>query len=207
MVRHTRRQIQFAIRLLWLCIGLCAASAQPLVTRVEPPGWWVNHSLNPVRLLLTGTNLTAARIQTDSAATISNLRVLPHGNHAFLDLTIPRNAKPGAVNLKLVAPAGVTTVSFPFLAAPKRADRFAGFSTDDVIYLLMPDRFANGDRANDDPSTSPGLLDRAKPRHYHGGDLAGVRAHLPYLRDLGVTALWLTPWYYARRCLVDMELA
>jgi glycosidase len=73
--------------------------------------------------------------------------------------------------------------------------RFKGFSPDDVIYLAMPDRFANGDRANDNPAASPGLLDRAQPRAYHGGDLAGVRQRLSYLKGLGVTALWLTPWY------------
>jgi glycosidase len=59
----------------------------------------------------------------------------------------------------------------------------------------MPDRFANGDPSNDEPTVSKGLLDRTKGRYYHGGDLRGVIDHLPYLKDLGVTALWLNPWY------------
>ena len=63
------------------------------------------------------------------------------------------------------------------------------------MYLLMPDRFANGDPANDDPAVSKGLLDRTKGRYYHGGDLRGVIDRLPYLKDLGVTAIWLNPWY------------
>ena len=63
------------------------------------------------------------------------------------------------------------------------------------MYLLMPDRFANGDPANDDPAASKGLLDRTKSRYYHGGDLRGVIDRLPYLKDLGVTAIWLNPWY------------
>jgi neopullulanase len=63
------------------------------------------------------------------------------------------------------------------------------------MYLLMPDRFANGDPANDDPAISKGLLDRGKGRYYHGGDLAGVRARLPYLRSLGVTTVWMNPIY------------
>jgi glycosidase len=63
------------------------------------------------------------------------------------------------------------------------------------VYLIMPDRFANGDPANDDPAKAPGLSDRSKTRFYHGGDLAGIRQRLPYLKSLGVTALWLNPIY------------
>ena len=59
----------------------------------------------------------------------------------------------------------------------------------------MPDRFADGDPGNDDPPRSKGLFDRAKKRYYHGGDLKGIIGRLPYLKDLGVTALWLTPVY------------
>jgi Alpha amylase, catalytic domain len=61
-----------------------------------------------------------------------------------------------------------------------------------VIYLVMPDRFFNGDPSNDQTG-APNCLDRADPRRFHGGDFAGLRAKLPYLRDLGITALWMTP--------------
>ena len=60
--------------------------------------------------------------------------------------------------------------------------------TDQNFYFVMADRFNNGDTANDSPAKSPGLIDRSKGRYYHGGDLAGVRQHLPYLKSLGVTA-------------------
>src|SRR2546427_7879348 len=61
------------------------------------------------------------------------------------------------------------------------------------MYLIMPDRFANGDPTNDEPAERLGSHDRSKPRAYHGGDLRGIQNHLSYLKDLGVTALWLTP--------------
>ena len=64
-----------------------------------------------------------------------------------------------------------------------------------MIYLIMPDRFANGDPSNDEPAVSTGILDRAQPRRYHGGDLAGVGGKLPYLKSLCVTAVWLNPIY------------
>jgi glycosidase len=70
----------------------------------------------------------------------------------------------------------------------------------------MPDRFANGDRSNDDPPRSRGLLDRSKARYYHGGDLRGVIEKLPYLKDLGVTAIWLNPWYDNNDGLNEIEM-
>ena len=84
---------------------------------------------------------------------------------------------------------------FDLLVPLARDGRFQGFSPDDVVYLIMPDRFADGDRTNDDPPKSRGLYDRAKPRDYHGGDLQGIIDRLPYLKDLGVTAIWTTPVY------------
>jgi glycosidase len=80
-------------------------------------------------------------------------------------------------------------------------------TSNDVIYLIMPDRFANGDTANDEPAAARGLLDRANPRRYHGGDLAGVRARLPYLKALGVTAVWLNPVYDNTDSLDTVETA
>ena len=77
--------------------------------------------------------------------------------------------------------------TFPFdvLAPLPPKGRFQGFSPDDFIYEIMPDRFSNGDPSNDNPSQSPGLLDRSKPRYYHGGDLQGIINHLSYLKELG----------------------
>ncbi len=89
----------------------------------------------------------------------------------------------------------VTTADFRLDDPLDLAGRFQGFSADDVIYLIMPDRFANGDASNDDPAISHGLFDRANSHYYHGGDLQGVIDHLPYLKNLGVTAIWMTPIY------------
>ena len=182
-----------------LCVFLmrpAAAEAAGLeVSRVEPPNWWAGHLHNPVRLMFSGTNLQHARLVAPVDLTASNLTVNAAGTHLFCDVFIPVNAAPGPRQFEFTSPAG--RASFPFsLSAPLSGqNHFGGFTPDDVIYLLMPDRFANGDPANDDPAISHGLFDRRQPRHYHGGDFQGVLNHLPYLHDLGVTALWLTPWY------------
>ncbi len=172
----------------------CLAN-KPEISCVEPPNWWAGHSHNPVRLLITGTNLNGATVASPVGVSLSNLTVNTAGTHAFCDAFIAQDATPTTVSLKLNTPQGQATAPFTISPALSKDKHFAGFSSDDVIYLLMPDRFANGDSSNDDPAVSRGLLNRAKPRHYHGGDLQGVINRLPYLRDLGVTTIWTTPWY------------
>jgi glycosidase len=182
--------------LVWVCLGKGLAVAEaPVVFRAEPPNWWAGHSHNPVRVLFTGTNLTGANIAATDGLAVSNVAVSATGSYAFADVFIAPQARPGVRELQFETPRGRATASFEVTVPLPRANRFTGFSPDDVIYLLMPDRFANGDPANDDPPESPGLLDRARPRNYHGGDLQGVINRLSYLQNLGVSALWLTPWY------------
>ena len=101
--------------------------------------------------------------------------------------------KSGTAVCRIVTANGETSFEFPIAARKQILGRNQGLSLDDVIYLIMPDRFANGDPTNDEPVEFPGSHDRGKPRAYHGGDLRGIEAHLPYLKDLGITTLWLTP--------------
>ncbi|MCU0788750.1 MAG: alpha-amylase family glycosyl hydrolase [Verrucomicrobia bacterium] len=178
---------------LVLFLGLPSWGATPVVERIEPPGWWIGHTHNPVRVLITGGHLAAARVEAPAGIGVSNVMVSDNGQYLFADLTIDSGAKAGEAALRVSTGEGTATVRFELMEPLGPAGR--GFTTDDVIYLLLPDRFANGDPANDDPAVSPGLMDRARPRHYHGGDFKGITSRLSYLRDLGVTALWLTPWY------------
>lgn len=170
-------------------------AAVPEVARVEPPGWWAGHSHNPVRLMISGSHLAGARIEAPKDFQTGSSRVNDRGDFLFVDLNIPKNAAPGEIELRLIGGGATNRVPFQLLPAPARTNESRGITTDDVIYLLMPDRFANGDPTNDNPSVSPGICNRKQPRHYHGGDLQGVLNHLDYFRELGVTTLWLTPWY------------
>lgn len=179
----------------WSLLLAVALPAQaPTVSKVEPPNWWANSSVNPVRVLVRGTNLAGARFEC-GRLTCGNVKVNERGTYAFVDVTIPRDAATGSHPLTVRTSGG--SVAAPFSIAPRLAGhgRFQGFGTEDVMYLLMPDRFANGDPSNDDPAVSRGLLDRSKGRYYHGGDLAGVRQKLPYLKSLGVTTIWMNPIY------------
>jgi glycosidase len=192
------RPLAAALAAIVLMLSLpVAEAAAPAVLKVEPPGWWAGHSVNPVRLLVRGERLAGARVEapSESGLQIGLVRVNAAGTYLFVDVGIDREAQTGPRRLRLAAASGEGAIPFEILPPLEPAGRFQGFSSDDVIYLVMPDRFANGDPGNDDPLGSPGLLDRTKPRYYHGGDLRGLAARLPYLRELGVSALWLNPWY------------
>ena len=173
-------------------ITAAVVQAAPTVTKVDPPFWWVGSSINPVRLLVRGTGLTGASIKASKGIEVGEPRVNAKGTYLFVDVTIKRA---GSYALKIDTADGSATAAFEGLTPLAREGRFQGFSQDDLIYLIMPDRFANGDLSNDDPAISKGLFDRGKARYYHGGDLQGVIDHLPYLKDLGVTAIWLNPVY------------
>jgi glycosidase len=135
------------------------------------------------------------------------VRVNAAGTYAFVDVTVPGGTAAGRYPLTLRTAGGAATVPFSVDAPLARAGRFRGFDANDVIYLIMPDRFADGDTTNNDPAASRGILDRRDPRRWHGGDLAGVRARLPYLRSLGVTAIWLNPIYDNTNQLDTIEVA
>ncbi len=192
--------MKYNLRLLWVLLVLpFYALAQPSVEKAEPPSWWTNSSVNPVRVLLTGQNLNLAKmvINTGSPNLVAtNLKPSENGHYLFFDLKIAPNTKPGKYKIR-VYNVQTQGASFDFEVLPKSTSitQHRGYSPDDVIYFLMPDRFADGDTSNNDPAKSKGLYDRSKGRRYHGGDLQGIINKLSYLKSLGVTAIWTTPIY------------
>lgn len=189
------------------CLGSSVVGQAPVVLKVDPPSWWRNHSINPVRVMIRGRNLTGARITNlSSGLRAGPTRVNASGTYAFVDIQIGALARPGRQGLMITTPNGSVEAPFEVLNPLPRSGRFQGFSPDDVVYLIMIDRFSDGDSSNNDPVQSRGLYDRTNKYYYHGGDLQGVIDRLPYLKDLGVTALWLTPWYDNYDRLNEIEL-
>jgi glycosidase len=185
---------------LLLCAALSLVGAgPPSVLKVDPPSWWPGHSVNPVRLLVRGENLGGARLVSPRADVhVGDVRVNDRGTYLFASLAIDPKAPPGDAPLQLETASGRAMVPFRLLD-PLKESTFPGargITRDDVLYLIMPDRFCNGDPTNDLPAGAPPeTTDRKKPRGYHGGDFRGVIDKLPYLKELGVTAIWLNPWY------------
>jgi glycosidase len=192
-----RRPVLNPKRLFCLCIALTVslcAVAQPQVTKVEPPNWWTGF-VSPVMVLLYGENLQDSKVSVSyPGVKIDKTQIQPDGKNAFVWIDIAKNAKPGNIVLALSGPQDQTIATLPLLARLPQQGRFQGVTRDDVIYLIMPDRFADGDPSNNMPKgAAPGTYDRNAPKAYHGGDFKGIQDHLPYLKDLGITTLWLTP--------------
>ncbi len=156
---------------------------------MEPPFWFTGLQHPELELMLYGKNLD--KLITVRSDSIHITKIYKPGNSRYLFLTIDtQNLKPGSYAMKLVFPGKVIDLSYDFHPAKHRP---AGFSSEDVIYLIMPDRFANGNPENDNVPGMYEKVNRHNPDGRHGGDLEGIIKHLDYLQELGVTALWLTP--------------
>ncbi|MCB2408638.1 glycoside hydrolase family 13 protein [Hymenobacter lucidus] len=181
-------------RLLLLALLLPLLSRAQSITRVNPTNWWVGMKNGTVQLLIHGPQAgTLTYTITYPGVKLTKTSTVENPNYAFLDLTITATAKPGTVSI--VGKKGATTVTQKWeLRARDNAPKAQGVTQADLIYLAMPDRFANGDPGNDkfadlrDPSA-----DRANPFLRHGGDLQGAAQRIGYFKDLGVTAVWFTP--------------
>ncbi|MDQ2936240.1 MAG: alpha-amylase family glycosyl hydrolase [Acidobacteriota bacterium] len=184
------------------------AQTAPELLKVEPPSWWTRSSINPVRLMIRGKNLQGARVLVGGSGlrVVGTPAISEQGTYLFVNIAIAPNAQPGPRRLSITTANGTSHLPFEILKALNRKDRFQGFSPADVMYLIMIDRFSDGDPENNDPPQSRGLYNRKDKFYYHGGDLQGVIDRLPYLKDLGVTAVWLTPWYDNYDRLNEIEL-
>ncbi len=179
------------------CSLISVAAQTPTVEKIEPPSWWTNSSIKTVRVMIRGTNLTGAKMLAplNSGLKAENIKASANGHYLFADVTIAESTKTGKYNFKIQTATETTDAPFEVFQAMQRSGNYQGFTPNDVIYFLMPDRFADGDAANNDPAKSKGLYDRKMGRSYHSGDLQGVITHLDYIKSLGATAIWTTPIY------------
>ena len=181
---------------LALLLGLSLPARAIDIERIEPGNWWVGMQHNRVELLVHGTGIGAStpRLSRDGVA-IVDVQNTDNPNYLFVTLEIAGDAVPGGVDIEFVD-AGKVVATHPWrldAREPGSAQR-RGFDARDAIYLVTPDRFANGDPSND---SVPGMLEaanRANPDGRHGGDIAGIRQHLDYIAGMGFTQLWPTPF-------------
>lgn len=183
----------FFVSLLLLVNTLVQAQK---LERVEPMFWWVGMQNPKLQLLVHGSNISTLEAQLNyPGVKLLEVHQVENPNYLFLDLEIAADAKAGKF-LIVFLDKGKKKLQYVYELKNKNqaASRIQGVTSKDLIYLLMPDRFANGDPKND---VVKGLqetkLNRDSMYYRHGGDIQGVMNHLDYLKDLGITAIWMTP--------------
>ena len=169
--------------------------AQPAetVTRVDPPHWWVGLGDGELQLLVYGSGISSWEPSlSHPGIRLMRAQKTTNTNYLFLELALEDGLEPGTVMLHFSKDK--KHYARPFELRARTDWQPAGLGPQDMMYLIMPDRFANGDPAND---VVEGMhdqsLDRSNDYFRHGGDLAGITARLDYLQDLGITAIWLNP--------------
>jgi neopullulanase len=180
--------------ILLLVLSLSLSAQQIKIDRVEPLNWWVGFESPELQILVYGPDVSTSRVAIEyPGVTLKSVQIPENPNYLFLNLIVDPSTRAGTMPITFKRGRNVLTVDYPLLERSGSTTRAQGFDASDVIYLIMPDRFANGNPEND---TIPGMLEKADRNEAfgrHGGDLAGVRKNLDYISDLGMTALWLTP--------------
>lgn len=181
--------------LIFICIFcLKTAFAQVTIDHVEPPCWWTGMKNNSLQLMIHGKDIGKTKAALEYKG-VSVKSVTSAGNdYLFVDLNIGNTAKPGTVSIAFKQKdSTLTTYKYELKARAEGSAKRKGFTTADMMYLIMPDRFANGDPSNDDMPGMYEKADRSNPNGRHGGDIKGITDHLDYLQKLGVTTIWCTP--------------
>ncbi len=181
------------VTLLILSANLCFAQ-NIIIKKVEPPNWWVGMHWNKVQLMVYGKNLKNVSPKfNNSEIKVTKIHNAESPDYSFIDIKIPSNLKPGNYKLILNKNGKAADINFPILKKKNTEGNFQGFNKGDVIYLITPDRFADGDTSNNRVRGTIDEYNINDPLGRHGGDIEGIIKHLDYLKNLGVTTLWMNP--------------
>jgi len=166
------------------------------LNRVEPPNWWIGMENTELQLLIHGENISTTKpIIKYEGVVINSITKLESANYLFLNLTIEENTKEGVFDIVFNSNNGKQLVYKYQLKNKKiRNTQSQSIDASDVMYLITPDRFANGDPKNDATDDTLEKADRSNKDGRHGGDLQGIINHLNYIQELGATTLWLNPF-------------
>ena len=172
------------------------ARNQSWVRHLEPTSWWTQMQQTELQLMFNGPGISAAEFTVHySGVTVLRKELTDNMNYAFVYLNIAKEAKPGKFDITMKIGKVKQTISYELKARRAVSADRASFTEADAIYLLMPDRFSNGNPANDSISGYYQGVKRTIPGARHGGDIEGIISKIPYIADLGATTLWTTPLF------------
>lgn len=164
------------------------------VKKVDPAFWWAGMKNSELQIMLYGEDISSSEVSINAkTATLKEIVKLENQNYLIIYLDLS-NAQPEKFDIVLKNGKKSKIVPYELKERKEGSSERKGFSSSDVLYLIMPDRFANGDESNDiGKGMKPHVVDRNILDARHGGDLKGIENNLDYLQDLGVTAVWLNP--------------
>ncbi len=190
------KQLFLSLLLLMSATTLCAAKAKkPVIDRIDPAFWYAGMKNPQVQLMVYGPGIAQVKsVTTDyPGVRVDSVVALDSPNYLFVYLNVSE-AQPGEMTLQLQLPKTTLKANYTLKQREMKGEERRGFDISDVLYLLMPDRFAQGmDHSKPIAGLNVYKEDRTQPSLRHGGDMEGIRQHLDYFTDLGVTALWFTP--------------
>ncbi|MEN8138653.1 MAG: alpha-amylase family glycosyl hydrolase [Bacteroidota bacterium] len=165
------------------------------IDRVDPPNWWTGMKYNKIELLVHGKGISKAEFSTkESDISISKVILPENANYAYIEIDISENALAGIKFIDYKVGRKKYKLKYELKSRQKKAEEYRGISPSDLIYLITPDRFANGDTSNDKiKGMHDQEFDRNSDEARHGGDLKGIINKLNYIQSLGITSTWLNP--------------
>ena len=179
--------------LRWFCVVFAGATVAAEIERIEPPNWWVGFEETSLELLVYGEGVGELEPAIDAPGVVlERVERTDNPNYLFLHLAVGPQAQLGNLRMRFLGDDTAHDIDYP-LKARGEVPRMPGFSSADAIYLVTPDRFANGNPNNDHVEALGDTLDRSLPLARHGGDIQGIAERLDYIADLGFTAVWLNP--------------
>ncbi len=188
------KQLKYLSLILFLFSGnLSAQDSTP--DRVEPPFWWTGFKHPELQLMIHGKEIASTTVTVNyPGLTLKKVHKVSNPNYLFLDLVMAPGMKPGTAVVRFTAGRKeIARYDYVFKARKPGSAERKSFSSHDVIYLVTPDRFSNGDTTNDNIAGMAERANRSNKDGRHGGDIRGILDHLDYLSDLGITALWINP--------------
>ncbi len=182
--------------LIFFAPTLCGLVKAQTVEFIEPPFWWVGMQEKNLQLMVYGENIAKLNpIIKRNDVHLQALHRLSNPNYLFIDLILDDTSRAGELNFSFHNDNGEGVIEYTYELRNRKPNSSIreGFDNSDVLYLITPDRFANGDPSNDELDTMKEGLNRSAELGRHGGDIQGIMDHLDYIQDMGFTAIWLNP--------------
>lgn len=182
---------------MFLGVVVSASAAKPKfqIKHVEPLSWWVGMN-TPLQLMINADGVAEYGVEilpADQGVAVTAVHKADSPNYIFVDVAVSDDAKAGDYTLRLSNGKRKYDYTYTIAERVEGSRERASFTTADFVYLIMPDRFANGDPTNDSTDDTVEKVNRNNPGRRHGGDIQGIIDHLDYIADLGATAIWSTP--------------